>query len=194
MDNITMVLTSILPVNLISFNAATKNKTVDLNWVTNSEINNACFEIYRSTNGVSFTQIGKVNASGSITGSSYTFNDAQPGAGVSYYRIKMVDKSANFKFSGTVKVNLNAKDLDVAVYPTIVTNVLNYVVESPKAEKLRVMVSDVSGKRIVSTVESFTSGATQKTINVSNLASGIYLLTITNDTNAFKKSVTFKKN
>jgi hypothetical protein len=194
MDNVTMAQTGVLAVNISSLNAVAKNNTVDLNWVTTNEVNNDYFEVYRSKNGVSFTQIGKVNATGFAAGSVYTFNDAQAGAGVTYYRLKVVDKSANYKLSGIVKANLNAKSLDVAVYPTIVTSVLNYVVESPKAEKLRVMVSDVSGKRIVSTVESFTSGATQKTINVSNLASGVYLLTIVDDSNTFKKSVTFKKN
>src|SRR5205085_6628968 len=127
------------------------------------------FVVFRSKNGTSFTPVGTVNASGFINGSAYTFNDAQPGTGVTYYRLEMVDKTAGAKFSGIVKVNFNTKSLDVAVYPTIVSSVLNYAVESPKAEKLRVMVSDVSGKRIVSTVESFTSGTTQKSINVSTL-------------------------
>jgi len=193
-DNVTMAASGILAVNVVSFNASAKNNTVDLTWITNSEINNDYFEVYRSKNGVSFTQIGKVNATGLATGSAYTFNDAQPGTGVTYYRLKLVDKAANFKLSGVVKANLNAKSLDIAVYPTIVTSVLNYVVESPKSEKLRVMVSDISGKRIVSTVESFTSGTTQRSINTSTLASGVYLLTIIDESNTFKKSVTFKKN
>jgi len=194
MDNVTMVKSGILAVNLVSFNAAAKNNTVDLSWVTNNEVNNDYFEVYRSKNGVSFTEIGKVNATGFATGSTYNFNDAQPGTGTTYYRLKVVDKSANYKLSGTVKANLNTKSLDIAVYPTIVTSVLNYVVESPKAEKLRVMVTDISGKRIVSSVESFTGGTTQKSINVSTLASGVYLLTIVDDSNTFKKTVTFKKN
>jgi hypothetical protein len=194
MDNVTMVVTSVLAVNLSSFNATAKNNTVDLAWTTTNEVNNESFILYRSKNGVTFSEVGKVNATGNSNGSSYTLNDPQPGSGVTYYRLKMVDKTANFKYSGIVKVNLNSKSLDVAVYPTIVTSVLNYVVESPKAEKLRVMVSDISGKRISSTVESFTSGTTQKSINTSTLASGVYLLTIVDDSNTFKKSVTFKKN
>ena len=194
LDNVTMTQTGILPVNLVSFNAAAKNNTVDLSWVTANEVNNDYFEVYRSKNGVSFTLIGKVNATGFATGSTYNFNDAQPGGGTTYYRLKVVDKSANFKLSGTVKADLNARSLDVAVYPTIVTSVLNYVIQSPKAEKLRVMVTDISGKRIVSTVESFTSGTTQKSINTSTLSSGVYLLTIIDDSNTFKKTVTFKKN
>jgi len=193
MDNVTMVLTSVLSVNLASFNATNKNNTVDLSWVTSNEVNNDYFEVYRSKNGVGFTLIGKVNASGLSSGATYTFNDAQPGSGTTYYRLKMVDKTANSKFSGIVKTNLNAKTLDVAVYPTIVTGVLNYVVESPKAEKLKVLVTDVSGKRLVSRNESFNSGTTQKSINTSTFASGVYLLTIIDENGTFKKTVTFKK-
>gem|GEM_PF-6682459 len=193
-DNVTMVFTSALPVSLVSFNAAAKNNAVDLSWVTLNEVNNGYFIVYRSKNGINFDEIGRVNANGFSTGATYTLTDAQPGTGVNYYRLKQVDRSGANKSSGIIKVNLNSKNLDVFVYPTIVTDMLNYVVQNPNAEKLRIAVSDISGKRISNSVVSFTTGTTQKSINVNNLASGIYLLTISDETNTFKKSITFKKN
>lgn len=193
-DNFTMIRNGPLPINLVSFNGAAKSGTVDLNWVTNNEVNSGNFIVYRSKNGVAYDEIGKVNATGFAAGSTYTLTDATPGAGANFYRIKLVDKSGSFKYSGVIRINLNAKTLDVAVYPTVVTNVLNYVVENPKAAKLRVMVSDVSGKTIAHSIEMLGVGTTQKSINVNNLASGVYLLTIADENNTFKKSITFKKN
>jgi hypothetical protein len=183
-----------LAVNMLSFNASAKNNTsVDLKWITTDEINSDFFEVYRSKNATDWELVGKTNSVG-VNGGTYSLTDIHPAAGINYYKLKQVDKGGAYKFSNVVKINLNAKNLDVTVYPTIVTSALNYIVESPKAEKLRVLVTDVSGKRIVSTVESFSSGATQKSINTSTLASGVYLLTIIDDSNTFKKSVTFKKN
>ncbi|NOT94636.1 T9SS type A sorting domain-containing protein [Ferruginibacter sp.] len=193
-DNISMVVSAILPVNLVSFNAIAKNNTVNLSWVTNNEVNSNYFTVYRSKDGVIFEEVGKLNATGASNGSVYTLTDAHPYAGINYYRLKQTDRSGAFKQSGIVKANLNAKDLNVFVYPTIVTSVLNYVIENPKSEKLRVQVSDITGKSLNNHVEYFGAGTTQKSINTSNLASGVYLLTVTDETNTFKKSITFKKN
>ena len=193
-DNFTMVRNGPLPINLISFNGAAKSGAVDLSWITNNEVNSGNFIVYRSKNGINYDEIGKVNATGFSGGSNYTLTDATPGSGVNYYRIKLVDKSGSFKYSGVIRVNLNAKTLDVALYPTVVSDVLNYVVDNPKMAKLSVIVSDVSGKRITHSIEAVGVGTTQKSINVSNLATGVYLLTITDENNTFRKSITFKKN
>ncbi len=195
MDDITMVASGSLPVNLVSFNAAAKNSTVDLTWTTNNETNNDYFVVYRSKNGAGFDEIGRVTATGFASGVTYNLNDAQPANGVNYYRLRQVDKNGASKYSGIIKASLASKNLDIFVYPTIIAgDVLNYVVENPKAEKLSVMVSDISGKRISNSIVNFTAGTTQKSINVSSLASGVYLLTVSDANNTFKKSVTFKKN
>jgi len=193
MDNITMVASGVLPVSLTAFNAALKNSSVDLSWTTSNEINNSYFIVFRSKDGVNFTEIGRVNAAGISTGSTYTLNDANPGSGINYYRLRQVDRSGSYKVSGIVKVNLAASDMNVLVYPTIVSSTLNYVVETPKAVKLTIFVSDISGKRINNTVQNFTNGTTQKSVNVSTLSSGVYLLTVIDEATGYKKSVTFKK-
>jgi Secretion system C-terminal sorting domain len=193
MDNITMAATGLLPINLVSFNASSKNNTVDLKWITSSEINSSYFEVYRSKNGISWDFLAKVNANG--TAGTYTLTDAQPGTGTIYYRLKQVDNNGSFKVSGIVKVNLNAKGINVSLYPTVVTTgLLNYVIQNPVADKFNVQISDISGKRVNSSMEYFAAGSTQKSVNVSNLASGMYLLSVSNEDNSFKKSVIFKKN
>jgi hypothetical protein len=191
MDNITMV-QGTLAVNLTGFNASAKGSSVDLSWVTATETNSAFFTVLRSKDGINFDEVGKVTAAGFA--STYTLTDAQPGAGISYYKLRMVDKNGSFRYSSVVKVNLSVKQMDVHVYPTIVSDVLNYAVENPKATKLSVMVTDLTGKRVNNTVESFGTGTTQKSINVANLASGVYFLTVQEEGSGFKKSVLFKKN
>jgi hypothetical protein len=150
--------------------------------------------VLRSRNGVGFEEAGNVNATGFTTGATYTFNDPHPYSGINYYKLKLVDKSGTYKFSSIIKANLNSKDVNVLVYPTMVSDMLNYVVETPKAAKMTVQVNDISGKKITNTVEFFATGSTQRSIPVSNLASGMYLLTIADESTGFKKSIIFKKN
>jgi Secretion system C-terminal sorting domain len=195
LDDFTMQATGVLPVSLSVFNAAVKNQGVELSWTTSIESNSSYFSILRSKDGASFFEIGKVNAAGINSGASYNYTDATPGAGYNFYRLKQVDKNGVYKLSGIIRVNLNATDVNALVYPTVVSSVLNYVIESPKAIKLVVTVSDVTGKIISNGVQQFTSGTTQKSMNVSALAPGVYMLTVSdNENGGFKKSVKFSKN
>lgn len=193
MDDFTMNATGVLPVSLTSFNGVAKNSGVDLSWLTANELNSAYFAILRSSDGKNFTEIGKVNVSGSASG-SYAFTDASPASGYNYYRLKQVDKNGIYKLSGIIKVNLNATDFNATVYPTIVSSVLNYAVESPKAAKLTVVITDVTGKVVSNSVQSFNAGTTQKSIAVSNLASGMYLLVVSDSQGGFKQAIRFSKN
>lgn len=194
LDDLTMVASGVLPVSLSLFNAAPKNTGVELNWITSSEANSAYFSVQRSKDGVNFFEIGKVNASNISTGASYTFTDAAPASGFNYYRLKQFDKNGIFKISGIVKLNLAATDVNALVYPTVVSSVLNYAIETPKATKLSILITDVTGKVIVAaTPQTFAAGTTQKTINVSSLSAGVYMLTVSDSDGSFKKTVKFSK-
>ncbi len=83
-----------LPVDLVSFQAkvSAPNK-VDVSWKTASETNNGHFEVERSYNAKKFESIGQVEGKGSTTvESSYLFYDNNPLPGISYYRLKQVDR------------------------------------------------------------------------------------------------------
>jgi hypothetical protein len=194
MDNFTMQATGVLPVSLSSFNAASKGTGIELSWATSNEVNSAYFTVLRSANGVNFTEIGKVNASGSANGSVYYFTDAAPNNGINYYRLKQNDKNNGFKLSGIVKVNLNATDYHASVYPTIVSSVLNYYIESPKAAKLNIVITDMTGKALTKSLEAVSNGTTQKSINVTSLSSGMYMLVISDVNSGFNKTIKFTKN
>jgi Secretion system C-terminal sorting domain len=187
-------ITSPLPVDITSFTATAKQNAAELQWVTGNEINNDYFIVYKSKDGVNFTEAGRVQSAGISTGATYKFTDAQPGAGVVYYRLRQVDKNGAYKSTGVVKLRFGSSGLDVSVYPTIVTDVLNYAVETPQTAKMYVTVTDMSGKKLEGKTENFISGTSIKTINTSALAKGIYLLTVTNGAAGFSKTIKFTKN
>jgi hypothetical protein len=73
-------------------------------WNTAREINVKDFTIERSNNATHFISIGQVAATNAA---GYSFADQNPLSGVSYYRLKIMDKDGSFKYSKIVTINTN---------------------------------------------------------------------------------------
>ncbi len=186
--------TTALPVTITSFTATEKQGSVELHWNTADEINSDYFIVQKSKDGTHFTDAGRVQSTNAAA-AVYRFTDAQPGTGAVYYRLRQVDKNGAYKVSGVVKVKLGNIDIDVAVYPTIVNDVLQYAVQTPKAAKMNMVITDMSGRKVTATMgERFTAGTNKKTINTTTFARGIYLLTVTDEVSGFTKTIKFTKN
>lgn len=100
-----------LPVTLIGFNAEGQNEKILLTWNTASERDNEAFFIERSTDGLSFEAIGRVEGAGnSYTMQSYSFEDKElpKSARMVYYRLKQVDFDGSFEYSSIKNVILDA--------------------------------------------------------------------------------------
>jgi hypothetical protein len=106
-----------LPVEWLSFEVSKLGEeAVHLQWSTATEKNNSHFLIQRSSDGVNFQVIGKVNGIGTTNEiSTYNFNDMNPGAGIVYYQITQIDmngdassteiKAVSFSKSSIVIIN-----------------------------------------------------------------------------------------
>ncbi len=186
-------ITAPLPVDITSFTAKSVGAGVELNWITKSEINNDYFILQKSANGVNFTDLAKINASGIITGSAYNYTDAARVQNKVFYRLKQVDKNSVTKFSGIIKLSAAVDGINVNVYPSVINNVLTYVVENKITSKLHVVLADYSGKVIRKSTENFGAGITQKVIDATNLSSGVYFLSVSDGINGFSKSIKFIK-
>ncbi len=90
------------PVELISFSAKAKNKSIELNWTTSSERNNEGFEIERSISSDNeFENVGWIKGNGnSVNNINYEFEDTDVKSGiVYYYRLKQIDHDGEFEYS-----------------------------------------------------------------------------------------------
>ena len=90
-----------LPVELVTFTGVGDKGSVTLSWATAIECDFNYFSVQKSTNGTDFVTIGAVKAIGS--GTSYKYKT--PSEGEAYFRLRMVDNDASFKFSPIVYVN-----------------------------------------------------------------------------------------
>lgn len=125
---------SLLPIELLGFTAEPVEKNVLAKWVTASETNNDYFTVERSSNGVTFSEVGKVlSAASSTTIQSYQLLDANPLSGVSYYRLKQTNINGSFTYSKIVAVSI-LENMTVSIYP------------NPFDQRITVRMQETDGK------------------------------------------------
>jgi len=163
-----------LPIELLSFSATAKSKTVQLDWRTATELNNAFFEIERSANGRDFTEIGKIAGAGtSLVPLDYTFTDPLPLTGWNYYRLRQVDFDGQFSYS-PIQAVLMVKDGDAVrmlLFPNPAANALNLKTDALIQPGDRLEIYDYTGRQ----VRSFSaSEVINSPMDISQLPAGTY--------------------
>ena len=184
-------LNNTLPVKLSSFTAETQPNNQNLiKWVTEEESNSSFFAIEKSINGKDFAEIGRVPAAGnSSTPRNYSFTDAQPVKGANYYRLKQVDKNNAFEYSAVKKLVLSNKGLDFQLGPNPFTNQLNLTITGDTKLPLTASIVDVNGRLISQTQLVKTTLQFKKNIDLSSIASGVYILRVTGENVLFTQKL-----
>ena len=174
---------SILPVSLVNFTAQRQNTDVLLNWQTASEENNKGFEVYRSTDGINFSQIGFVAGAGnSSVLLNYSYTDKTDPPGKVYYRLRQVDIDGNGKYSPIVYVN-GSNENTVSFYPNPVQT--SITIQSSQIVQ-EIDLVNASGQ----TINKWSNVSPNSQLDVSNISSGTYFLHfINNDFNETQKLV-----
>ena len=83
---------NVLPVKLTDFKAAKTGNGVNLAWSVAQESNIDDYQLQRSNDGISFSNIATVKAKNSPVASSYAINDRLPLKGANYYRLLINEK------------------------------------------------------------------------------------------------------
>ena len=147
-----------LPVELLDFSARKIEKTVELNWQTASERNNAGFEIERADNGGDWEPIGYVEGNGtSNVFLDYAFVDREPFMGNNYYRLKQIDLDGQYDYSSMRHVLFTANNnAALSVYPNPSSGQFTIGINNPDGKRAVVQLFTSSGALIWK--QSFSSG------------------------------------
>jgi len=166
-----------LPVVLDHFNATFNENQVVLDWATLVEINSDHFEVERSADGSNWATLGTVAAAGnSETKLSYSFADPSPLTGANYYRLKMVDRDGQYKYS-PVKVVRGSVIKGFSVFPNPAREFLNITVSADAPAQLTFRIVNPFGQVLLE--RAFTNAAgTTISLPVQNFPAGNYILTI----------------
>jgi len=136
----------VLPVELVSFDAAKKNETVLVSWITASEINNDYFTVERSDDGISFEKIGYVIGNGNSSQViNYQFIDQQPLKGTSYYRLRQTDYNGVNEVFDMVAIKFLSEGEIGDIYPNPSANSLFFDIGRSSDEVYTIVYTNVLG-------------------------------------------------
>jgi hypothetical protein len=172
-----------VPVSLVQFKGSKQGNVNRLEWVTVNEVNSKGFHVQRSSNGVNFSSIGFVasqQGGNSSSQQSYQFIDEQPLRGNNYYRLQQVDRDGSTSVSNVVLLRGDeVREIQiVGVYPNPTKGELTVQIQSPKAERVSVVLMDISGKQVVQQNQVLVQGSNQLKLNMSGVAQGSYLVKV----------------
>jgi hypothetical protein len=176
---------NILPVDFTGFEISKGNSTALLKWMVAGEINVKEYIVEKSLNGKDFSTIATVAAAGK---DKYSFTDSRLQNGVSYYRIKSLDKDGKFKYSTTKSIqHTGSGKLDYTIYPNPIQSTL-FIKNLSGTNHISIL--DATGKVVYSKLNVTTA---EVNINMSNLSKGLYTVLINNGTERKAQSIVVEK-
>lgn len=144
-----------LPVELVRFAATLgADHRALVSWATASETNSAYYAVERRAGDGDFQEIGRVDAAGnSRTLETYLFQDKEPLTGLTYYRLRQVDKDASRHYSPVVAVvgkALLAPGLEVYPNPAASSqlNGVSLVIQGLAKQPLTLEILDNVGRLV----------------------------------------------
>lgn len=184
----------VLPVVLTSFIATVDNQQVDLFWHVENGINFSYFEIQYSTDGINFSRIGTVDYIKNL--SDYQFNHASAQPGINFYRLRLFDTDGKYTYSNILPVNIRSSNENkLTLYPNPATSAISLELNSDSRQQIGVVIFDNLGCQLVYKNILAEHGNNFISIpEVSNLASGIYVMKVNTSSKIYvEKFVVGKK-
>ncbi|MFZ4622487.1 MAG: T9SS type A sorting domain-containing protein, partial [Bacteroidota bacterium] len=170
---------TLLPVELTSFTATAKGKSIELKWTTATETNNHGFDVERSVNGV-WTKIGFVQGAGNSNApKEYGYTDAVNNGGRFSYRLKQIDRDGKFTYNDAIEVVVNSavNNYELAQnFPNPFNPVTTIRFSVKQLEQTSVKVYDITGREVAELFNGVASPGQVYNVqfNGTGLASGIY--------------------
>jgi hypothetical protein len=162
-----------LPVAFSGFFARNISSGISLTWNVGTEKNVSGYEVQRSTDGNSFSEIGFVTAHNQ---SSYSFIDGEP-AQTAFYRIKSIDLDGKYVYSTIINIKGQHSAVIIKAFPTLVQNQLT-VQHSTATNNGKIEILSVNGSIIKSV--SLATGTQQTAVDLSSAKAGVYVVRFVN--------------
>lgn len=179
LDDFKVTAATTLPVELVAFRCIPAEKVIRLDWRTATENLNDFFAVERSTDSRVFREIGRVKGAGTTAlPQEYDFNDEQPASGINYYRLRQTDLDGRFSYSPVVSAR-HGNGSNLRIFPVPVSDVLHIGALHSDAEYFTWEITDLGGRILLSGI--FETNNEAKPLNLSALASGIYILRLSDE-------------
>lgn len=183
-----------LPISIEYLKGKKQGNNNLLEWkVTCTNSPTATMVLERSNDARKFNAVTTVTATALRCLEAFNYIDATPASGVNYYRLKMTDADGKSTYGNVIALLNKDKGFDiVSMMPNPVQTTTLLSVASAEASKMNIIITDASGKKVLSRSISLVAGSNQISLDLSNLGSGSYQLTGYSE--AGNKTIRFIKN
>jgi hypothetical protein len=177
---------TVVPVELLSFDAQAAGKRVDINWTTASELNSSRFEVEKATEGSKFfTKIAEMDAAGNsavVRNYGPVVDNAVEYGKTYVYRLKTIDRNGDHAYSDERVVTLTgiggyAELGQARPNPVSTESTLDYTLSQNAS--IEITLVDASGKEISRLYSGMqTAGSHILNINAKDIPSGVYQIVL----------------
>jgi Secretion system C-terminal sorting domain len=178
---------SVLPIELLSFQAQNTEGSNKLTWQTATETNTSHFDIERSPDGKTFEKIGEVKAKGS--NSVYQYVDKTGAFSTIYYRLKINDLDGKSDYSKVVNLTAKVKGFAAKVYPNPLKDQATIEITSEQKADVTIELYDMIGRQVKRLKAENTEGVVTMPFDMKDLSNGTYFLKISNNTNVIQQKI-----
>jgi len=170
---------TILPVELVHFEARVGSGFVELGWTTQTENNSDHFVVERASDAMEFFPLGTVAAAGHSLGNiNYRFVDEAPLSGNNNYRLKKVDNDGSFTYTEIRVAHYRDPRNTLTLHPNPANDLINLSVEVFDLSEHSVNIIDASGRRLWQRQFSLAPGKAKLDLVISDLDAGTYLVQV----------------
>jgi len=167
-----------LPVKFVYFNAQCKGGSVNLQWKTAQEQNSNRFAVQRSTDGVSWTEIGSMAAAGQSNGEkNYSFVDRTASSSSGMYRVVEYDYTGQQIMSSIVRSNCSTVN-DISLYPNPTSGFSAVNITLEKSTNITLQVVDAKGSVVQQKQVLLPSGSNTLPVNLAGYPDGVYTINV----------------
>lgn len=169
----------VLPVEDLQFQGEQFDRHIDLNWSTQSEINNDFFDVERSFDGQTYVVIGQVSGAGNTTlEQKYFSKDEKPNLGMNYYRLRQVDYDGQFTYSNTIVFKYNGENNQfyISANPNPAIESTNITFNANGKGESTISIYNSVGQLILTKTNFVQDGLNMIEMDLSSIAKGAYHL------------------
>jgi uncharacterized repeat protein (TIGR01451 family) len=171
----------VLPVQILNFSGSLQHTQVPLSWtiITTKEIDH--FEIERSIDNTTYTKVGVVTDAVKLNEEqSFGFTDDITGlnSDILYYRLKVIGKAGEIKYSNILGVRKTPLKADVTIMPNPANNHININLYSDKNVQAQLILIDKLGRKVLTQKRNLLRGSNKIYVPINKYTEGVYAVII----------------
>lgn len=182
----------LLGLDLLSFNGKINNNgNAELQWITSKENQPVYFNVEKSVDGITFSNIATIAGHGDNTENNfYNYTDPATISGKVWYRIVMYNEQNYKKYSRTILLNGQTSEFSLNNVVNPFSNELDFEVSVAQNSKVDVVLTSLSGKQLIKESFMVYEGVNELRIQgTEDLPSGLYILQVKNKDIVINKKV-----